>query len=430
MSAPVIEAQAPAPQASNLPDSFKPKPDTTKADIDHFFDREAREKAAADAPPSTKPAAAAPAAPAAPTKVSLAGALTAAKPAAAAPAAPAPAADPILAEVADLEKKMVAANPKWKPVEGWTQLKTSLQREADARKVAEKKAAELEEKVKTAPVAAGMTAEQIETLKKQHQEASDRLMVADLKNHPKFQEEYLRPKQIAMQRAKEMLEMHGIKADVEALVAKPAAEIGKAVAEALKDVPAFDQVEISTAIRAARTIEENSQRALGNAREMHSQFQKQGAERAKTAFETVFMPVAKEIAQNITLLQAPENATAEQIAEVEEYNTAMRAIEPNARKLALEATGEEDVSRGAMKAAAYDFHVKHVQPRLLKEFSELQTLNQQLTEELKAIKSRNPNLKIGGIESPGSGGGSGEKDPSKMSHAEAAEYFASRPSSP
>lgn len=422
----VLETPPPAPPQSNLPDSFKPKPDTTKADIDHFFDKTEREKKAADAPRPT-PEAKPPVAPEAPAKVSLASALATPK---TPPVAPVPAVDPTLAEVAELEKKMVAANPKWKPVEGWTQLKSSLQREAEARKAAEKKTADLEEKIKTTPVAAGMTAEQIETLKKQHQEASDRLMVADLASHPKFKEEFVLPKEAAMAQAKQMLEMHGIKVDVAALVAKPAAEIGKAMAEALKDVPAFDQVEISSAIRQARTFEENANRALGSAREMHAKLQQRGAETAKAAFERAFMPVAKAVADHIVLLQAPDNATPEQLKEVEEYNTAMKSIEGNARKLALETTNEEDVSRAAVKAAAYDFHVGHVQPRLLREFSELQTLNAQLSAELKAIKGRNPNLKISGSEAPGSGGPDGGKDPSKMSHAEAAEYFASRPASP
>lgn len=365
-------------------------------------------------------------------KVSLADQMT--KPVVKAEVTPAPVAAKETAVEADdadvraLEAKMIAANPKWKPSEGWTELKTARASAAKERDEARARADALEKKIREQPVAGGLTAEQIADLQKREKDFSDKLMVAKLEAHPKFNEEFVVPKNAAVDKAKQLLAGHGLAVDVDALVALPQDKLGKALAEAMKDVPIFDQVEVATAIRTARAIDENGRKALSNSREIYAGIVKKGAESAKASFEKVWMPIAKEIGSNIVLLQAPEGATPEQVKEVEDYNAAMRQIQPDAERIMLGSLDDEGVARAASKAAAYDFHVKHVQPRLLREFSELKTSHDALFAELTALRSRNPNLKMTPSSDSGSDG-QGAKDPTKMGHDEAADHYFNKKSS-
>ncbi len=256
-------AGAPAPVVPTKTDDRLPEGtkvvNTMQADIDKFFDE-----------PTPSPAAALPAvvpvaAPAAPAVGSVAARLAAkAKPASAIPPVPAPAGAPAADDpVATIEAEMRAHNRNWKPAEGWEKLKTTLRTESERRTALERELSETKTKIAATPIVAGMTADEIEQLKSREKSASDRLMVMDLENHPSFKAQFVEPKNLAIASAQELLAANGVKVDVHTLLMKPRAELGKAVVEAIKDLPEFDRVEVAEHIRKAYAIDQAAKGALG-----------------------------------------------------------------------------------------------------------------------------------------------------------------------
>src|SRR4029077_18319455 len=118
-----------------------------------------------------------------------------------------------------------------------------------------------------APIVDGMTIEEIEGLKAREKAASDRLLVMDLENHPNFKAQYIEPKNAEVARANELLAAHGVKGDITTLLSKPRSELGKAVAEMVKDLPDFDRVEVAESVRKAYGLEQQSKLALTQSKE-------------------------------------------------------------------------------------------------------------------------------------------------------------------
>ena len=419
--APVVPTPSPAPVVPRAPDPRLPesagiKPDTLKDDIDKFF---AADEAAAPVAPTPAPAAVPAAAPVAPEPGSVAAKL-AAKGKPAAPVAPVAAApDSPDAEFARIEAEMVAHTPKWKPAEGWEKLKTVARTEATTRARLEKELADAKAKL-TSPVVAGMTAEAIADLQAREKAASDRLMVLDLQSHPTFKANFIEPMQAEITKANEILAAANIKVDVAALIAKPRAELGKAVAEAIKDLPEFDRVEVAEAIRKAHTLDQSARSALAQSKDLGKALQVQSVERQRKAFASRWAPVSAAIGEFAQPVETPATATPEQRAADEAYNAELSALRTKAEAIALSPISDEAVAESAIKAAAYDLHVGQVLPRVLSEYQQVVDLNRQLVAEVNALRSRNPNHKISAI--PGAAD-QGSPDPAKMSHSEAAEYF-------
>lgn len=380
---------------ARLPESFGVKTDGgMKADIDKFFDDDAQ-AAKADVQPKleVKPE---PEAKIEPQPGSLAAKL-------AAKSAPAPKLEPVLAPmpedpVAKLEAEMRAHNPKWKPAQGWDALKTTL-KAADEKRAAVEKELEATKARLASPILAGMTAEEVESLKAREKSASDRLMVVDLESHPAFRAQYVEPKNAEIAKANELLSVHGIKADAAALLAKPRAELGKAVSELIKDVPEYDRVEIAEAIRKAHTLDQSARSALSQSKELQKGLQAKTVERQRNAFNSRWAPVSAALGEHIVELDVPANATPEQRADIEGYNADFKGLRAKAEAIALSPISEEGIAESAMKAAAYDFHIQKAMPRIIREYEEVVTLNRQLATELAALKGRNPNHGIKG--SPG-----------------------------
>ncbi len=322
--------------------------------------------------------------------------------------------------IEEIEKKMAASNPKWKPAEGWQTLKQIAQTEKQKRAELEGKVAELETKVKAIPSVPGMTPEEVEKLKAAHKSARDRLMLVDLENHPSFREQYTDKRDAELARAAELLSAHNIKADLKGLLAKPRGELGKAVEEMTKDVPGFDRTEVADAIRKAYQTDQAAKQALASSKEILSGIQKNSLERQKAAFEKRFLPVSQQIAQHLVKLEAAPDASPEERAEVEAYINGGKNIRTQAEKYAFAVADDETAAEVAMKAAAYDFHIGTVQPRLLKEYSQIVADNRRLATELAALRNRNPNLRI----AANPNGDHAPKRMEDMSHEEAAEALA------
>lgn len=274
---------------------------------------------------------------------------------------------------------------------------------------------------KASPVVA-VSNEENERLKAEHKTMSERLLILDVQAHPAFKTQFTEPKRAAIEAAQELLkagEVEGV--DVAALLNKPRSEFGKAVSEAGSKLSDYDRTDFAEQMRKAYTISQNERDALGKSKETLQAIQQSNNGRAQQAFAAVEQELTAKAGEFMPALEEPANATPEQRQAIETYNEAVRSLPSAARKLAFDSNDEKTVATSAFKAAAYDLHVQHVLPRLLAEHDEVLGVNRRLSEELTAIRSRNPNHQRHAPLSSGDG----SPDPSKMTHAEAAEYYSS-----
>lgn len=417
---PAAGAPTPTPAATaigrtdpRLPEGVVLK-DSLNADIDRYF---ADEPAS---PPVVAPVVA-PAAPVPPVPGSVAAKLAAARSASTVPpAAPTPPASPATDDpVAKAEAEMRAHNPKWKPSDGWNVVKTRLKTESDRAAALEVELTATKAKL-TAPAVAGVSPQEIEDLRAREKAANDRLMVMDLESHPSFKAQFVEPKNAEIARASELFAAHGVKVDIPGILAKPRAEIGKAVSEVLQNVPEFDRVEIADAIRKAYGIEQSARAALGQSKELAKALQTQSVERQRGAFAKRWAPVSAAIGEFAQPVESAADATPEQRAADAEYNRDLSSLKEKAEAIALAPTTDEAVAENAIKAAAYDLHIQRVLPRVVSEYDQLVQLNQQLVAEVRALRGRNPNH---GIKAFPVGGDVAASDPNKMDHASAAAHF-------
>ena len=273
---------------------------------------------------------------------------------------------------------------------------------------------------------------EVDRLRAEHKSMSDRLALVDLREHPKFKAEFVDPQNQALADASALLTANGIQGvDVASLLNRPRSEFGKAVSEAASKLSDFDRTDFAENMRKAWALNQGATAALGKSREIYGAMRNQTEAAQKQAFERTWGRTTGQVFEHLVELEAPDNATADQMAGVEQYNTAFKALRTVAEQRALGPASPEVVSENAIKSAAYDFHMREAMPRIAKELDALLTLNRKLSGELNAIRGRNPNYQISGAASPQSGGAgpNGElsiAQLSTMSHADAATALAPR----
>ena len=154
----------------------------------------------------------------------------------------------------------------------------------------------------------------------------------------------------------------------------------------------FDQVEFADKMRAAYNLTQGERDALTKSKETLTAIQQNSQGRAQAAFASVEKELTAKAGEFMPAIEIPETATPEQRAELETYNNAIKNLPAVARQLVFDSKDEKSIAVSGFKAAAYDVHVQHVLPRILKEYEGLVELNKKLTGEVAAIRSRNPNL--------------------------------------
>lgn len=263
----------------------------------------------------------------------------------------------------------------------------------------EAKFAELQ-KAPAPSATSGFDAAEIERIKAENKRLSDIVLIKDTENSPVFQNQYVKPKREALAAAEELLKAHGKEANLAALIAMPRGELGKAVNEILKELPPFDQTEISSQIQRAYQLRQQEQNALKEASATDGAIREQNARRDAQAFDNVWKQHSPKLQEMIQVFDLPAGVklTAEQQAKVEEYNTAVKSLESQARKIATGAATHESIADASIKAAAYDLHVGHILPKMqaeiAAEFNQMQEVISQLTKEVEGYRSRNPNKQI------------------------------------
>ena len=433
-----VSAAPKAPVANGgLPDSIKLD---HKHDATEFFEAHKAANAAPGTPPSAAPAPVAPA-PAAPPKAvepapkapepvekgSLAAKLSAkAKPPVAAepPKEPVSAANPEDGVVLD-SKYSAPAHESFNQIKGIAKgLRDQLNAAAERERVLK------EQVTRAASGSAPVDTAEVEKLRAEHKAMSERLAVVDLREHPEFHSRFVAPQQAALQEAQALLEANGVQGvNVTDLLSRPRAEFGKAVSEAGKGLSTFDQTDFSNQMRTAYGLKQQADAALGKSREVYSHLRTQTLEGQKAVFNKVWERAAGPVGEHLVELDLPDNATAPQREQIENYNTAIRGLRTHAEQVALGAATPEHVAENSIKAAAYDFHIRHAMPRILSEYEGLLALNRQMAEQLKGYLARNPNRQ-GSAPAPEGGGGMGpggtlsEAQLSRMTHAEAAAALA------
>lgn len=236
----------------------------------------------------------------------------------------------------------------------------------------------------------------LEQLEKEHKALSDRLLLIDTQNHPQFKAQYIAPRDAALTSAKELLEANGVaNADLNKLLALPRGELGKAVGELVKSLPDLDRSDVSQAVLNAWKLNQAGQDALRNAGDTYQGIRQKTVEQQKQMFNSQFDAITK--GHQVAKLEIPVDASAEVRAEYEAFNADADALRANAEKIALEPTTEESIVERSMKVAAYDFHLKHVQPKLLSAINERNEVIARLTRELDGYRARNPNRQIAPI---------------------------------
>lgn len=268
-----------------------------------------------------------------------------------------------------------------------------ISRENRAKAVAaEKELASVRAQLETArKTPAAVDTEKLTRLETEHKAAMERLLVIDTQNHPAFREQYVGPREAALAEAQEVLKANGKDANLAALIERPRGEIGKALAELLKDVPPYDQIEINSKVHRAFELRTKERAALAQAGQINAGLRQQDAAAQGRHYDEVWNRLAGNITETLPALEVSANATAEERASVEAYNAAIAGLSASARQTATGTTSLDSIAEASIKAAAYDLHVKEVLPRLGREFSAAQEIIAQLTEELKGYRSRNPN---------------------------------------
>jgi hypothetical protein len=264
-------------------------------------------------------------------------------------------------------------------------------------------------------------------LQAENKSMSDRLAVLDLQSHPKFQQEFIAPRDQALAAAGELLTANGITGvSVASLLALPRADFGKAVSDAAKNLSPFDQTDFAQNMRTAYQLKQNSEAALGKSRDISGALRAQNEASNKQAYDRTWQRVAGQVSEHIVEIECPADMKPEIKAAVEDYNQSFRNLRTVAEQRALAPSSVETVAENAIKSAAYDFHIQKAMPRLLGEMQALLNNNRALAEQLNAIKARNPNLQVAGISAARSGGAGPDgtlsmADLSKMGHAAAAD---------
>ena len=272
------------------------------------------------------------------------------------------------------------------------------------------------EKVKSG--AAPVETPELLKLREEHAAMGKRLMVLDLQSHPDFQREFVAPRSVAETEARNILEAHGVDADIDALLNKDPVEFRKGLSAIAAKLPtALDQSDFAQVMRQAHGLRLRANDAITKAGDLGKALREKTMNGYKASFENTFQRVVG--AQNIKELTLPPGEPPETVAVIDSYNSAYRGLRAQAEKIALGASNPDDISSASVKAALYDFQMEHAMPILQRALKARADRCTQLEGELAAIKARNPNRDIRGV--PGAGGG---VDPSTMDHHAAAEHFA------
>lgn len=267
--------------------------------------------------------------------------------------------------------------------QGWKALKREASEKITA---AEKKLTDAMAELTTLKNATPADTADLARLRGELQAAHDRLAVLDVQSHPDFVRQYAGPKKKALEDAQSLLTDNAVEGahDVAGLLAKPRNEFSKVISELAGKMPVYDQAAFTTAMREAYRLHTEEKGALSKSGELAQQLQAKSAQQQRQAFEATW----KEFDGKVKPRPMPENATAEERAEVQAFNDGLAALKATAEKNVFGKLDDKGVASMGAKAAALDFMAQQVLPHMDREFAKAAALIKELTSELAAIKGR------------------------------------------
>jgi hypothetical protein len=116
----------------------------------------------------------------------------------------------------------------------------------------------------------------------------------------------------------------------------------------------------------------------------------------------------------------PETATETHRQQIEAYNKDLETFRADAEKIAFSPQSPQQIATHAIKAAAYDRHIRHFLPGLLAENQRITAELTQVKTDLAAIRARKPSRDLNYIPQGGTPEPAGSKKMAELSHADAA----------
>ena len=229
--------------------------------------------------------------------------------------------------------------------------------------------------------------EEVNNLRQQVKDLSDRLRVVDLQNHPDYQEQFVKPSEAIRSEIAEILQAQEIEGvNVNDIISKNGIEFAKALSAASEDMTGYFQRRFEAAVEKLHGIEQQRKSALETSGKVLEGLNQKSAQERQQIFDSTY---SKVIGPAEGLLQPKEvdpSAPEDERAAIEAYNADLAALKENAMKLATQPASAEHVATSAVKAQLFDLMGKHVMPQVQKEFTELVKLNRQLVSRLKSAQ--------------------------------------------
>lgn len=224
-------------------------------------------------------------------------------------------------------------------------------------------------------------AEKLAALQSEYDEMSQTLSLTNLERHPKFREQYVKPIDTQIDRAKAYVP-EGDRASLEKILRMPVSE-GRAEAldELVGDLPASRQAYLQTIVNRIDEIAYERDQQISNSRssyerlvEQESEASAQKTQERNQALDKSFQRMLKEAQESIPVFQLREGD--------EEWNTGVRERVNLAKKILTEQNSFEDAATAALWAASGGV--------LVEQNAALVEHNRRLTAELKQLKGAEP----------------------------------------
>lgn len=319
----------------------------------------------------------------------------------------------------DIAKGLQAPPENAKSHAGWQELKKKGNEAIARAAAAEKKAAELEAKLKSnAPAVDDATRSRLQELETQNQKFSERLKVLDLKSHPEFVQKYVEPQNAAKTALVDIAKSDETDINVEELLSLKGKAFNKGVSDALETLTPYARVKFQAALERYIAADIGAQQALSQADEFLKNAKQSTGARSREAFDKV----SANYREHFVTIEVDDKADDATKAAAAEYNTALAAVSKQAEKYAFGQLDEATAADLANKAALYEFTMAKGLPRIGQLFEAEVTKRDnriaELEKQVKALSSASPQV------SGGSGSSTGGDTPSAdEDHLSAAKRF-------
>tara|TARA_R110001606_G_scaffold24327_4_gene80609 strand:- start:2955 stop:4142 length:1188 start_codon:yes stop_codon:yes gene_type:complete len=320
-----------------------------------------------------------------------------------------------VADTSDLDA-LEAPDESSKSFSGWKELKEKAKADrAEAFELRQKlssleaKASDDATKVKVDDA----TELRLKELEETNKTLSDRLKSSDIKSHPEFEEKFLKPEKAARERLQKIIEDDELSdVQLDELLSLKGRKFNQELSDISERLTPLARVRFIAQIDAITETRAAAEEALADSDAFTSTANERSGVERKASFDRV----SASYEGSILPRTAADDASDEEKASVESWNTSLAGVRETAEKALFGATDNDAISGMAIKAGMSEFMVEHVIPHIGavadREIATRDTRIGELEGELKRLTDADPAIK------PSSGGG-GDTAPAE-SHLEAA----------